>query len=285
MNIFFRLNLLFQSFLNILLCFIYIPKRGIIENAKKPKNNTSDITIFGNGPSLNIDIQLVESFGDNVMVVNSFVNSTFFKKIRPNYYIITDPGFFLKTEDKRLLNIQKQLISAISKDLSWEIQFIIPKKFYNSDTVIFLRKNKYVNVITYKDKPTIGGFEWINNHLYKFNFANPHYQNILIASIFLSMKLRFKKIIIYGADHSWHEDLYLSDNNILFRNDKHFNSNLTSRPLQIKLKNKSMDVSRQFDDLSRVFRTYHQIQNYASKNGVEIINKSSKTWIDAFKRD
>ena len=62
-------------------------------------------------------------------------------------------------------------------------------------------------------------------------------------------------------------------------------SNLTSRPLQIKLKNKPMDVSRQFDDLSRVFRTYHQIQNYASKNGVEIINKSSKTWIDAFKRD
>lgn len=265
-----------------ILIIIYIPKIGIVKNVKKNKNNTSDITIFGNGPSLNNDILSIESIGENVMVVNSFANSALFKKIRPNYYIIVDSGFFLKTKDKRLSNIQKQFISAISNDLSWEIQFIIPNKFYNSDTAMFLRKNKLVSVITYIDRPIIGGIEWINNYLYKFNLANPHYQNILIAAIFLSIKLSFKKILIYGADHSWHENLYLGDNNILYRNDKHFNSN--SSPLEIKINNKPMDVSKQFYALARVFRTYHQIQNYASKNGVEIINKSSKTWIDAFKR-
>jgi hypothetical protein len=67
------------------------------------KSNSDPIIVFANGPSLNIyglkqylDLQLR---GYKFFAVNSFALSELGKRIRPNYYVLSDPGYLRRVKD------------------------------------------------------------------------------------------------------------------------------------------------------------------------------------------
>ena len=75
-----------------------------------------------------------------------------------------------------------------------------------------------------------------------------------------------------------------SDNK-LFLADKHFYSqNKNDRIKKTIYNNEESKMHVEFENIARVFKTYHLINSYAADSNIEILNLSTKTWIDAFKR-
>ena len=120
------------------------------------------------------------------------------------------------------------------------------------------------------------------------NIGMPTPQNVLIPAIFLALKCKFKSIYLIGADHSWHEELVLDENNVLGTYDRHFYDQGAIKkiiPLMANIKSgETTKVHEQFYALYLVFRSHIFLENYAQNLKAKIHNISKKTWIDAYSR-
>ena len=97
--------------------------------------------------------------------------------------------------------------------------------------------------------------------------------------------MSFKKIYIFGADHSWHQSIYLDKNNKLMRNDGHFYSNKKTNTAITEDGVNYQKIHDHFFSFSRVFRLYHTINQFDKEINIKIINLSSISWIDAFDKN
>ena len=69
--------------------------------AKLPQGKTSECIILANGPSLRKTLEEKIGFitkGDKeIFAVNYFINSPFYEKIKPQYYVLNAPEFWIDT--------------------------------------------------------------------------------------------------------------------------------------------------------------------------------------------
>ena len=285
---YFKIVQFYETLINLVIVFIlnikYIHSKTIY-----PKRKYDSIQILGNGPSLINDLPKILATRKNcsIMVVNSFASSKLFEKIKPEYYIVVDPAFFSIPKNERIKKVQNSFHDSIVKKTSWNLNLLIPTTAKNSSFIEeIVSSNSFIKITYFKHIPIIGGVKRLNNFLFTFDLATPFYMNILIAAIFNSLKMRYNKIVVWGADHSWHEDYVLGADNYIYRSDKHFYSKDPKGNLIVltKADGSPQRVHEEFYNMHAVFKTYHSIQNFSKKIGSKIINSSSKTWIDAFQR-
>ena len=114
----------------------------------------------------------------------------------------------------------------------------------------------------------------------------PQAQNVLVAALFLGMRLGFKNIALLGADHSWHESLVLDENNQVCVRYGYFD-NRTPKLAPFTIDGSTGNIftmGKIFLAIGRMFESYQDIEMYSRHLGVKITNLSSMTCIDAFKR-
>jgi hypothetical protein len=116
----------------------------------------------------------------------------------------------------------------------------------------------------------------------------PQSQNVLVAAIFLGINMSFKKIYVFGADHSWHEHLHVNEENILCLKHIHFyenEENVSFVPFYkgAHLK-ETFSVAEIFATWAKVFNGYSALNHYANSRGCKIYNASEVSFIDAFER-
>lgn len=255
-----------------------------------PDCHGKTLHILGNGPSLGSDIdQIFKRRNDAaVMVVNSFATCDLYKQIKPEFYVIVDPSFFEVTNQQRIKELQIKTSNALNTETHWPLKLFVPFNAKRSDFLKNIKlSNSNIQVVFFKNIPVIGGSDSLNNMLFQFKLANPLFQNVLIAAIFFGVKMKHSRIIIWGSDHSWHEDYILGKDNHIYTPDKHFynSGETTTSFMHCKSDGTPLKVHEEFFILSRAFRIYHSLKLFADSNNCRIINLSSKTWIDAFDRN
>jgi len=248
--------------------------------------------ILGNGPSLNSEINS-DNFNlitSNIFVVNHFGSSDLYDQIKPDFYLIADPGFYVDLldleEKQRVIN----LFIALNEKTTWHLTVFVPfeaKKFIQEK----LKENSNISVVGYNIVNTWKGFKWFERWVYDNQWAIVSGLNVVMAALSLSIYMGFKKIYLFGVDHSWHQNLIVSDDNILCMYDPHFydekdGENLKPIPITIEENNqikilKMHELLRYFE---KAFEVYHYIQDYAKSKNVKIINCTSNSFIDAFER-
>jgi hypothetical protein len=115
----------------------------------------------------------------------------------------------------------------------------------------------------------------------------PKAQNVLIAALFVAINMSYKKIYLFGADHSWHETIELNSKNIVCFRDAHFYDNDDAHLIPFYKGYANQDtftMQELFDAFATMFRGYDMLQVYARSLGCKIYNLSSKTFVDAFER-
>jgi len=278
-----------ESIFNILMVAFLLPRNIFTKVVKK--KDVGVIHVLGNGPSLKTDIdeviaRLKESKDDKVMVVNSFASDPLFELLQPSYYVLVDPVYFEDSQLERIILLKEKLLDSLLNKTKWPLNLFVPVTGKKSDFIKNLSENKNIKVFYFKNSPVIGGSQRLNNFLFKNNLANPLYQNVLMAGIFLSLKIGFSKILVRGADHSWHEGFDLRKDNNIYILDEHFYSGENNKAfLNCNAEGVPNKVHEEFLRLSRVFKIYHSLESFSKDINSEIINLSSKTWIDAFKRN
>jgi len=242
------------------------------------------IYILGNGPSLN-DIATEKLSGKVCLAVNNFAMTPLFTEIKPAFYVIAAPEYWLEHVDHNYKEMRNNLFAQIKDKLSWNMEIFIPyksRKYKLKDRLHALSPN--LKISYYNDTPA-EGIAVLTQYAYKKRLGMPRPHNVLIPSIMIAIWKNFKQIYLFGADHSWLSEIFVSEDNTAYLTQKHFYDSKVAKPDIMKKKGtgtrKLHEILRKF---MLTFEAYHQINAYAIKNNISIINKTKNSFIDAFSR-
>ncbi len=252
----------------------------------KDKNiQVKECVILANGPSLKKDLEKNFKFilDKKKFCVNFFALSEEYEKLKPDYCVLSAPEFWLSGPSEYFKKLRNELINALMLKTNWHLTLLIPFKSRNSTFVKAIKQNSNIDIKYYNNTP-IEGFQGIVNWIFKFNLGVPRPHNVLIPTLVLAINTGFKNIYLFGADHSWHEEIKVDDFNETSVNHEHFYDKSEVRMPMYKLDGEKYHIHDIFRKLHFAFKGYFIIKNYADYLGVKIFNASSKSYIDAFPR-
>ncbi len=247
----------------------------------KRRERGGRIIVMGNGPSLAGTIRdhmdLLQR--TDTLAVNFAANDAAFREIKPRYYLLADPHFFSERTDANLMSLWANL-----SDADWDLTIIVPHKFQGKTyELLRLVGGSQAKVATF-NAVGIEGFDVLSNTAYWLKLGMPRPRNVLIPAIMVAIWLKYKEIVIVGADHSWMESLRVNDHNQIMAVQHHFYDEPGEEECRVAEEYRGYHIHQIVQSMAVAFKSYHQIANFASHNGVKIYNATPGSYIDAFER-
>lgn len=247
-----------------------------------PSSRSSEIKdtiiIMGNGPSLRDaiekDKEILISFPK--MAVNLSALSPEFIDLKPEYYILADIAFFLKEKTGKVPALWEALCNV-----TWPMTLFLPTSARKMEEVKRLPASitvKYYNLTPAE------GWTWLIHPIYDFGLAMPRPRNVLIPSIMCAMREGFRQIVLIGADHNWSRTLWVTDRNRVVSVQPHFYKDDDEELKRAEEIFANVHIHEVYENYAIAFRSYFNVDAYAKKKGVQILNATPGSFIDAFPR-
>lgn len=247
----------------------------------KPSSGKADgdtVIVMGNGPSLRYTI----AEGRDAlmryprMAVNFAANSEDFFSLKPRHYVLADPHFFTGIDsDPNVARLWDNLARA-----DWEMTLHLPA---TAEADVLRRLPPNVDICRFNMTPA-EGFEAVTHPLFSRRLAMPRPRNVLIPSIMQAIAMGYRRIYIVGADHTWPHTLYVDHLNRVVSVQPHFYKDNEEELNRVAEQYAGIRLHQVLQSMVVAFRSYHQIRAYADKKGIEILNATPGSLIDAFKR-
>lgn len=236
------------------------------------------IIVMGNGPSLN---QTIDEHSDiltsnDTMAVNFAGISPQFFDLKPRYYILVDP-FFFSGESDNLTRLHRALSSV-----DWTMTLIVPVKAVSSLPAA-VSQNSHIEVRTI-NTTGVEGWRWLKNMMFGRGLGMPRPRNVLIPAIMSAVRLGYNTIHIVGADHSWMKTLDVDNENRVISVQPHFYKDNAKEQKRVNSEYEGYRLHQIILSFYVAFKSYHEIQDYASTHNVTILNSTPESFIDAFPR-
>lgn len=247
-----------------------------------------DLVLLGNGPSLQSFLKEKSDFLKNkeLFCVNFFPITSQYEEFQPAYFIVSAPELWLEDVDSIYHEKSDQLFNAINEKTSWPLKLLIPheaRKTKRWRTII--SQNKKIEVIFFNNIG-IEGFRNFTFWCFKNKLAMPRPHNIVIPSLITAINLGYKKIYLWGVENNQFKELSVNEDNIALINQRHFyDFNKTKPSTMNKLGKGKRMVHEILHKFELSFAAYHVIDDYARYRGVQIINQTPDSLIDAFDRE
>lgn len=275
---------LYQSLISLIRVFARFRFRS---DLRKIRISGNELVILANGPSLRSDLDKYPSFfnGKQLMCVNQFVLSDDYDRLKPQFYILLDIGFFVEKTLPRVAEVREQVKQALIRKTTWPITLCCPVEGRNSRFHRDLAAAGIPVTFAFFNRTVADGSRPVRHWLYRRQLGMPPPQNVLIGALMAALAMGFKKIVFLGADHSWHQGLEIGADGKLVSAEHHF---YDQKPWKVVVEHpetlQRATLHDYFFNLYRTFRSYHLIQEFAVAMDATIINASSVTFIDAFER-
>ena len=242
--------------------------------------------ILGNGPSLHESIGSADNLNEyDLFAVNYFAQSDLFTQVKPRFYVILAPEIWQESPMQKVKKERDALFSII-KNVNWEMYFYIPFFAKKSDfwKPLFC-EHPCIKIIYFNATP-VEGLRTINYYLYKRNLGMPRPHNVLTPCLMFAIAQKYEEVYLFGADHSWLKDIWVSDANEVLLTQKHFYDMATAKPLPMQnyKENKTRSLHEILHKFMLAFASYFEINAYAKSQNVRIINATPQSYIDAFER-
>ena len=274
----------YQSFISMLRVILRFRFRKGFE---KTASAGESVFVLANGPSLRRDLDKYSTqlSSCTTMGVNLFMLSEDFTRVKPVYYIIVDVVILREQTLERIRDSRDRMLKALQEKLDWSMTLFLPVEGKNS---FFHRQLVSAGLpvsIIFFNRTSIDGLKALRHRMYSRGWGMPPPQNVLIGALMAAIHCGFKRIYVLGADHSWHEGIHIEDSGEMKITDRHF-YNLKGKKLP-KHHGDSLEqfmIHDYFNELSRTFKSHILVQDYAHSKGVEILNASSVSYIDAYRK-
>lgn len=236
------------------------------------------IVILGNGPSLNDTVENHSDFlkDKDLLAVNFAANTPYFERLKPNRYVIADPGFFTLEGYEKIPELWKNISAA-----SWNIDLFVPAKYLGLARGKITSRNVAVHPF---NMTPIEGFYPLRRFAYKRGLGLPRPRNVLIPSLMNAIRAGYTDIYIAGADHSWSKTLWVDNKNRVVTVQPHFYPDDEKEQERITKAYAGIHLHDIFTSFAIAFRSYFDVARFASDAGVRIINVTPGSFIDAFPR-
>lgn len=249
-----------------------------------------DLCILGNGPSLqdSIDIVLSNRRHFDCMAVNEFCSDKRFFAIRPEFYVLVDPLYYIEVDSKigikmgRVWEDANRTITTLVECVYWEMFLILPIMAKKNKLLLKkLSSNKNIKIF-YINTIVFHGWSWLENFFLNRKRCSFHFQNVLNAALYCGIEMQYKRIILLGADHDWFKYIKLDDNRHIVLNNKHCFNMSGEKLIMVKMDGNFWSMGQLFSAFAAVFYTYEKLAKYARQKHVEVYNGSSNSFIDSF---
>lgn len=242
------------------------------------RDRKDTIIIMGNGPSLR---DAMENDMDTLMTfprlaVNLSALAPEFRSLRPQYYILADIAFFLKEKTGKVPALWEALASV-----DWPMTLFLPATARRMPEVKRLPDN--ISVKFYNLTPA-EGWRWLMHPIYDSGLAMPRPRNVLIPSIMAAMREGFRRVALIGADHNWSKTLWVTERNCVVSVQPHFYKDDDKELRRAEEIFKNVRLHEVYENYAIAFKSYHTLKAYTDRRGVEIINTTPGSFIDAFPR-
>ena len=250
-----------------------------------PVAGSAKCLVLGNGPSLKQSLQhhpdLFKSH--DLLCVNSFSVTDEYTLLKPSYYLMLDPGLWLGIHATAIKTFEQ-----LRARTTWPVTLFIPTTARKHKIFGDLAKaNGNIRIVFFNYTP-YRGFKAIGHWLFRHNLAMPQSQNVLVAALFIAVNMGFPQVYLFGADHTWHEQLHVNDENMLCLKDVHFyeqEERISYRPFYKDVTNTATFTMHEIlATFSKIFLGYFVLNEYAKSRNCSIFNASAISFIDAFKR-
>ncbi len=248
----------------------------------------SNLVVLGNGPSLDKDVDNIRRRKGDVdfFCVNNFSCSEYYEEFKPNKYLFIDDYFFSDDAHIDWVVQRSETFLKINEKTSWKLQIFIPPQ---ADLSFFESQfsNENIEVIKFGASGYVS--ENLKSSFFHFNsgWFGPFQGNVLIYAIYLGLWSEYKRIEIYGADLSMHENVKVNQKtNELYMTFKHFNNTQKRERFLKNPDKKTPFLMHEFLFLTaETFYAHRVLNEYAASKKIEIFNMSSFSLIDAYKRE
>jgi len=245
------------------------------------KKNHNNIIVLGNGPSLKNDLDKIKIKADShdFICVNNFCSSPYYIIFKPTMYVFLDAYFFSDKAHVMWISQREKTFKIINENTTWPMQVFLPSGA-NEDIVKEIINNKNVEIVKINVRASN------NINLYNSGYFGPEQCNVLIYAVYLAIWSKYKNIKIYGADMSFHKDIDVDqNNNALVMVFKHFDSKDT---VETCMKNPERIVPFTMTEIMQLtadtFNAHELLNKFAKKHNIDIVNCSSYSLIDAYRR-
>lgn len=235
------------------------------------------VVVMGNGPSLGnvIEDERDKLLRYDLLAVNFFANTPVFRDLRPKYYVIADPLFFMGETQSNMSELWRNL-----RSVDWKMTLFVPARCRKS-VLAGLPANVKVSKFNFVGTE---GFACLCDALCSLRLAMPRPRNVLIPSIMCSLWMGYKDIYVVGADHSWTKTLEVEDDNTVVSVQPHFYRDGAEENERVRSLYKNIRLHELMYSFYVAFKSYFDVDRYARKKGARIINATKGSFIDAFER-
>ncbi|MBT8232981.1 MAG: hypothetical protein HKO66_02915 [Saprospiraceae bacterium] len=251
----------------------------------KPRKREKAFIILGTGPSFQETLKHDQSAlaNNDLIGLNHFAEKEEFVKLKPKYYIVGAPEMWDESLNEYYTSKGLAFFNALNENTQWPLELFLANDAKKSSRLKIIENNKNITIHFYNNTP-IEGLDFFSHQLFHLKLGMPRPHNVMIPSIMIGIWLGYKKIVLTGADHSWHELLRIDSQNKVELDQKHYfdkKENWRTMKYAGKRDRKMHEV---FEKWMLAFRGYVDINEYAKKKKVKIYNASYKSYIDAFER-
>ena len=253
-----------------------LQSRPVVKAADRA--SAPEIIILANGPSLN---QTIAEHADRLaatpsLAVNFMANAPQFQQLKPRYYVLADPHFFVGLEHDNVKSLWANIAAV-----NWPLTLFVPRT--RLKIARKLLANSQVRVATY-NFVGIEGFAWLERLAFSRGWATPRPRNVLILALMAAISAGYTRIYITGADHSWMETIRVTDDNRVVSIQPHFYTDSKAEQLRSATEYRGYRLHQIIDSFRIAFESYHHLQRYATAAGITILNATPNSYIDAFPR-
>lgn len=236
------------------------------------------VIIMGNGPSLRdaIDNHADILMSNTRLAVNLSALTPDFKALKPEYYILADPAFFAKKKSGKIPMVWEAL-----KSVDWPMTLYLPAKARKMPETKELPD--CVTVKWYNLTPA-EGWKRLTLFLFRKGLSMPRPRNVLIPAIMSMIREGFRNIVLTGADHNWARTLWVTDRNRVVSVQPHFYKDDDAELKRAEEVYRNLHLHDVYGSYAVTFKSYFDIKDYADSLGVNIINATPESFIDAFPR-
>lgn len=256
----------------------------------RQERRENELLVLGNGPSLSIDLERNPDLarGRDVMCVNDLVKSEIFSRLQPRWYVVLDPYYWQTTLSSEMLREREEFFDNLVARTAWPLILLAPFECESAEAwpKDIFKRNPLISV-RYFNRTPFEGFAVVRNWFFKQSLAMPWAQNVLVATLYLAINLGYRNILLLGADHSWHEELQIGDDNVVRLRQLHcYDATYPEEGQPVSKMSVAgyFKMDELFEAWSRAFRGHRVIRDYADSLKVGIVNASAKSYIDAYPR-
>lgn len=204
--------------------------------------------------------------------------------MKPKYYVLSDPMFF---RDSACRDRVRALYATLARKVAWPMNLYV--QYYNPEGFDYRAAlpNSNIRIVRFHTQ-MYRGFRSLEFWLFRRGLGSANFGTVVQVGEYVALLLGYKRIELYGVDHTLLDGLCVDDENRLCRIDRHYYDGAEAaapQPIYKKVPHVPYTMADYLAEVAELFRGHEVLRDYAAALGARIVNRTRGSMIDAYERN